>query len=296
MQDIVIGAVMNYDYSKIAPWLKSLIATGYSGKIALIAYSMDAETIKRLTDENVTLFIFSQDEAGNATYPFTPNFNIMVERFAHAWYFLKNIQDEIRNVIMTDVGDVIFQSNPSESLNVLGIYVGGENLTYENEVWSKRNLTLSFGEEIYNTFKDRQIICAGVVAGDYNSMVSLCLQVFLVCRGSAPHTQGGGGPDQAALNIILHSDGFGDFVADTGAFVHLGTHSEAIKAGSGDIGLQYKMTGKLPTEHYLFPEAIINKIGDDYFIISPATGREYPIIHQYNRIPDLKEYYERKFA
>src|SRR5665213_858625 len=119
MQDIVIGAVTNYTYHDIEPWLVSLKRTGYQGIIALVVYNMKKEDADKLVSQGVTIFSFMKDDMGNLVYydPRGPqNFNIVVDRFAHMWYFLNQLKEPIRYVLATDVKDVIFQSDPIKSL------------------------------------------------------------------------------------------------------------------------------------------------------------------------------------
>ena len=302
MTTLVIGAVMHYDYTKIEPWLVSLKRTGYEGKIALIAYAMDKPTIDKLTEKGVSIVVLATNPDGSATYPGlnSPNFNIMVERFAHAWFLLQNIDpNEVPDsVLITDVGDVIFQENPEYFLADKLLSVSGENFKYRDEPWSSRNMQKAFGDILLQHMQDKEIYCAGVIGGSYDIVRDLCLQIWLVCRGSAPHTFGGGGPDQAALNILLNSAMFMDYLGwnkERKIASHLGTHPIAIQSGSGDIGLNYVRNGVDPTSKFLQePDHIIAKDGK-HRIYQNDGETLIPIVHQYNRIPLLKEEFEKEF-
>lgn len=293
--DLVIGAVMNYDYDKIEPWLVSLKETGYSGKIALIVYSMSKATIDKLEREGVSIFALQKDDHGNITYPFTERFNIMVERFAHIWYFLTNLdeKDKPNNILITDVGDVIFQSNP-DNINV-PLLVATEGIKYKDEPWSKRNMINSFGEIFYNQLKNEEIVCAGVIGGTYSLITDLCLQIFLICKGAPAHVQGGGGPDQAALNILLNQHVWSkEVITKNVDIVHLGTSLEAVKNGSGDIGLDYKVNGTDYSDK-ISDNLIIDNDNGKYVILDKKTQKKISIVHQYNRIPYLNNYFKTRF-
>jgi hypothetical protein len=303
--DLVLGVVTDYKYEQIEPWVVSLERSGYQGKKALIAYNMDVETVRKLSSKNIDIFAFNTDEQGNLTYKTDENFSIMVERFIHAWHFLSKMED-ISNVIMTDVRDVVFQTDPSEWLEqniTFGrrvIAVASENFRYKDEPWGKNNLTMSFGPAMYEMLKDEPIYCAGVIAGEFHYIRDLFLNVFLLCRGSRPHIPGGGGPDQAALNILvnnrfyttstmkLHSDD--DFV------LHAGTSVHAIKSYKGEIGYQYMLdNSKMP----IFKEAMIVK-GDAVFepttgIVKNSRGTPYCIVHQYDRVNEWKDIIDKKY-
>ena len=183
MNDLVLGVVTNYKYEQIEPWLVSLERTGYQGKKALIAYNMEKETIDILSSKNVTIFGFGRDSEQNMIYPTNEKFSIMTERFIHAWQFLSQMTD-IDRIVMTDVKDVVFQSNPSvwlETNITFGrrtIAVGAENFRYKDEPWGKNNIILSFGQMIYETIKEEPIYCAGVIAGKYDFIKDLFLNIY----------------------------------------------------------------------------------------------------------------------
>lgn len=297
MNTLVIGAVTGYNYHDIEPWLVSLKRSGYDGRIALVVYNMDADTAKKLTAEGVYILAFSQDVDGNIEYPSSKNFNIVVERFGHMWYFLQQMTD-VDYVIATDVRDVIFQRNPLEYINVNDIsnatIVCGENFNYENEVWSKNNIINSFGPLSYERIKNTEIICAGVIAAPRKEFIDMCQIIFLLCRGTSSFVNGGGGPDQAALNIFLNN-----IITEEIIFtdihddwcVHLGTSKAAIEAGSGDIGFHYVRSTEKPELKFNRPDNI--KLVND--LVVNTYDEPYAIVHQYNRIPEWNKIIDKKY-
>ena len=50
--DLVVGAIANYPWKWIEPWVVSLERSGYTGKKAVIAFNNDAETIDQLLRRN----------------------------------------------------------------------------------------------------------------------------------------------------------------------------------------------------------------------------------------------------
>lgn len=300
MVDVVIGTATNYDYDKIEPWVVSLKRSGFDGKIALVVYNMKKDTVDRLVADGVALFGFQKDDEGNFTYPSDNNFSIMVERFAHIWYFLSKADEEIEHIISTDVKDVIFQKNPSDFFSAFDrkeIFVGCENFKYKDEPWGKNNLIQSFGPMLYEKLKDNPIYCAGVIAGKKQAILDLFLNVFLLCRGAPAHVPGGGGPDQAALNILLSLDSYKsitNFCSMEHDFVcHAGTTTHAIKSGKGVIGEEYLRD---PSSLYRFNDVMLGKdpiYADDTVYNSYNTP--YYIVHQYDRVNEWKDILDRKY-
>ncbi len=299
--DLIIGSITNYKWDDIKVYVNSLRECGFTGKKAMICYNVDKDTVAKLVENDFSVFGWDKNDEGDLIYK-VPNFNICVERFAHYWFFINKIETPIRYVIATDVRDVVFQSNPSDFLEDVcqlpsdaKIVASSENILYKDEPWSANNIKQAFGEYQFENMKDKEICCAGVIAGEREYFTDLCLQIFLTCRGSQPHTPGGGGPDQAALNIILNTRAWDDvtyFVnASENWACQAGTTHAAITAGSGDIGLTYK-NGNV--------DVVNNIINDNAFLLDTKIvndeDKPYCIVHQYNRVPEWKEVVEYKYA
>ena len=292
---LVLGAITNYTYHDVEPWLVSLKKTGYDGDIGLIVYNMKAEEVKKLEDKGVTIFAQSRDETGNLTYPEHPNFSIMVERFIHTWYFLGNLSEEEKPdyVLLTDVKDVIFQVDPIDEDHDYLLNVAHENMTYENEPWSANNMKNAFGPLMYEAMRNRPIICAGVIGGHIGLIRDLCLQIYLMCRGTPSRVMGGGGPDQAALNILLSSEVW-QYVLNLDEFpsiVHMGTTTLAIKAGSGDIGYDHVKNGTDFSDKFIEEDHVVIEDG----VVVSDYDAPYAIVHQWNRVPELVTIVNRKY-
>lgn len=281
MANLILGAVTNYSYKEISCWINSIKLSGYSDKIALIVYNMNATTVKRLERDGVELYIFNTNSKGDCTFQEYENFYIMVDRFLHAAIFLTQKSD-INNVIFTDVKDVIFQRDPFLNISEKMISVASENLTYENEPWGKNNILSSFGSFFYKKIEKEKIYCAGVIGGTRKAIIDLFLNIFLISKSTIQRVPGGGGPDQAALNIILNMEQYKNntqfFTGNDNWALHAGTTLPAINAGSGGIGIlankfdENKLTSKTPV--------VIN---DN---ICNSKGEIFSIVHQYDRIPE----------
>jgi hypothetical protein len=260
---------------------------------------MDVETTRKLTQEGFMLIGCNKyDETTGFTYESSGS--IMVDRFFHIYNFLKLLNEPINNVIITDVRDVVFQDDTSKYLKKefeknLGehLIVGSENLTYNNEPWGRNNLKQAFGQYFLDTYGDDEIFCAGVIAGDVGTIQNLSLNIWLVCRGLNPNVPGGGGPDQAALNILLQTT-YGSIASfnqpQHGWVLHAGTSRPAIEAGSGGIGEEYMRN----------PNMKLPFIKDvDYSLVDGnvhVNRNKMIIVHQWDRVPEWKELFTNKFG
>lgn len=297
---LIVGAVDRYTYDDIKIWLRSIKKNAPACKTALIVYNMSNKDADRLTEEGLDyIFAFEKNNQGDLSYASDGKpFSIVVERFAHLWHFLSQVKD-FEYVVCTDVKDVIFQADPTTFLeNSTSIVVGAEWLKYCDEPWNKQNMTLAFGPMMYQQVYNRPIICAGVIAGRRQAIADLCLNIFLLCRGTNAFVEGGGGPDQAALNILLSMQTYDletDALTPTDGFVyHLGTSRQAVLDGSGGIGQAYKQNPKVLDDYdanALYPQY---KIENDQIAISgmqPAF-----IVHQWDRCRDTFELVKRLYG
>jgi hypothetical protein len=204
MQDLIISAVSNYDYSRLKYWVNSLNSCGFTGRKAMIVHNVSDATVQELRDNGIEVWLTTnQRNKNNDGYHFSDNFSYQVPTTRHYfhWMFLKEMQD-IRYVISTDCSDVVFQSNPSEWLEKnLGdkkLNYGCEGLKYKDEAWGYNNMLTSFGATMQQHMKERPIYNAGSMAGEYKTFIDFSLNVFLMIQ----HLQEPM-PDQAGVNLLL---------------------------------------------------------------------------------------------
>lgn len=296
-QDLIIGVVDRYKWYQIKTWANSIKKSGFTGNKALIVYNMDAETVRKLTAEGFMLIGCNQYDETTGFSHDNSRGSVMVDRFFHLYSFLNLLSEPVNRVIMTDVRDVIFQDSPSNWLDnnlTDDLLVGSENLKYKDEPWGRNNLQQAFGQYFLDTYGDNEIYCAGVIAGTRNAMRDLALNVWLICRGLNPHVPGGGGPDQAALNVLLQSDVYSNITnfsnPSDGWVVHAGTSLPAIKAGSGGIGEAY---GSNPNIELPFVKEVDYTINNGDVLVN---GNKVTILHQWDRVPEWKAIVEEKYG
>ena len=284
MNDIVVGCITGYNFDKIKPWVNSLDNCGFEGTKAMICYNIDYDTVDELVKRNYSILAFGKDEENRKlNYP-KENFSIVVERFLHLWYLLKRFKGQYKNIITTDVKDVIFQTNPSEWLDKnLGdkqINVACESIRYKDENWGTNNLMKSFGTLIHEECNENLIYNAGTISGNFDTMVDFFLNIYMLCNGTQHFIEGGGGPDQAALNVLLNMKSYKDITnfakSEDGWAAQLGTTGPQIAHQYGDKIVE--------------PNPILE--GD---MVCTSNGTPFALVHQYDRVPEWKEIIEKKY-
>lgn len=300
-KDMIIGVIDRYNWDQIKYWANSIKKSGFDGYKAVIVYNMDVTTVNKLTDEGFMIVGCNMYDQSKGFIHDNSKGNVMVDRFFHISHFLDMLERpmDVENVIVTDVRDVVFQTNPSNWLRnnlteAYNIVVGSENLTYKNEPWGKNNLSKSFGPWFYEKKENWPIFCAGVIAGKINAVRDLCLNVWMVCHGMNPNVEGGGGPDQAALNILLGLDAYITNVALTmpshGWVLHAGTSLAAIQSGAGGIGQAYLQDNNI---HLPFLEYLDITVNNNNVCV---FGNPITVLHQWDRVPAWKTMIEAKYG
>lgn len=286
-KDLVIGFITGYNYDKLKPWVNSLLQSGFTGDKFMVVYNINFEVTHELESKGFNIIGFNRDN-NNQRWSFNEPFNIVVSRFEHLWHIYRTIlkSKNYRYIISTDVADVIFQTNPSEWLEQnLGnkkLCVGGESLRYVDEPWGMHNMYASFGPLAADFMHDKPIHNAGTIAGTADCFVDLCYNISLLCRGAPLHVPGGGGPDQAALNLLLNMEHFKDITL-------YNNHDSGWACQCGTTVDPTKMEQFRP--HLLSPEPHF-----DGEYVYTSGGKKFVLVHQYNRVPTWKEKLERKYG
>lgn len=263
-KDLIIGCIAHYSYENIRNWVKSIDFCGFSGDKIVIAYNLDSNVINFLNDN------------GFQVYETELYMNIVVQRFADVWRLLNEINIEIYEwVIFTDVKDVIFQTNPSvwlkNNMTTHNFVAASESLLYKDEDWAIHNMKESFGYEIYEWMSNKCIYNAGTIAGKINFIKDLFLINYIISLAGKSHN-----PDQASLNILLATS----------------LLSNSIKfANNKDAWACQLGTTMDPNKINKYSKKLIESppiIKNDILLVND-NDVEYCIVHQYDRVPKLKQ-------
>ena len=248
MKDLVISAIANYLPEKIKIYVESLNYCGYDGDKVMICYNIPKETIDYLTEKGW--------ECYGAELQGHPH----MKRLIDMWWFLQNDEREWRNIITTDVRDIVWQTNPSIWLNNKNkIICASECVTYENEPWGHKNIHEGYGPIFWDWIKENTIGNVGVIAGKYKLVKELLMINWLVSQaGDVRHFT-----DQSSFNFVIHNELIKDKI-DV----------------NPDFGLQ---VGTTTVEFKIENDLVMN--GDVPFVL----------VHQYDRNPELNTLITNKY-
>jgi hypothetical protein len=277
MKDLIIGASTNYDWDKLKYWINSINKSGFEGDKVLILMNCDAATVKKVNAAGFKVIGFNQDSDGNLTYK--SEMPIHVERFGHIYEYLR--KNEYRYVITTDVKDVIFQSNPIDFLeaNCLrhNLVFSSESMLYKDEPWGNQNLLETFGPYVHGIYKENEIYNVGVLAGTGSAVRDLAINIFTMAANCPIPIC-----DQSTFNFMVSMSPYKETSlytqSETGWTCQLGTTADPSKIN------QFK-------PHLLEPSPSMYR-----GIVTTSKGIPYHIVHQYDRVPEMRRMIEEKYG
>jgi hypothetical protein len=297
-KDLIIGGAAGYNWDQLKYWVNSINKTGFKGDIVLVATDMSGETVKKLVENNVKVYAYGKRNESGGIEKSANGIPPHVERFIFIWDYLRKNKDDYRFVVVTDTRDVIFQKDPTEYLeqNLLfgaaSIVCASEGLAYKDEPWGSKNLLDTFGPLVYDELKDNLIYNVGTIAGFYEEVRDLILQIFFQSVNRPIPIV-----DQAVFNFIISMSTYNLEVLRTNNqsawAVQLGTTLEAVKAGAGDIG-QIVRQDPSKLEEYIKAYQDKQPTIDNELVM--ADHVPFTIVHQWDRVPAIKELVMKNYA
>lgn len=254
--NLVIGAAGGYTFDQLAPFVRSLRGARYADEIVILNYGLADETKASLGRHGVIVM--------NPDSP-APISNINQARYSAYAAFLRRNTRRYHRVFVSDVRDVIFQSNPFLLDTGPGLACFGENGVIGGDNYNSNWIKDLYGDAALKYLADKTVACSGTIMGSVDSMQA-CLDRMVreiqEHRGTELW-----GRDQGIYNYLLWTDR----LQDTRLFMNgVGVYTLALVPGA-DIKFNAKAD-------------IISKYG------APA------VIHQYDRHPMLAAHVQARWS
>lgn len=192
--------------------------------------------------------------APQAPGPWTPQ--PVVRRFA-AYADILAGRPGLAGVFLTDVRDVVFQASPfSPAMTRLEVFIESETVVMADHAFQIKHLRALAGRRLAEGLEDFPCICAGTIAGPASEVLRLCRLILWL--GAIPRSAigGGFGVDQAALAV-------------------------AVRYGLIDAQVEANYRRVATLGHRLDGVRV-----EDGRIVN-GDGTVSPVVHQYDRHPDL---------
>ena len=191
-RDAVLASAVGCDLAEVAPFVRSLRAV-FSGQILLLV-DRDPTLSAWLSTHGVETIV-----AADRLLHWRPH--AAVTRFAVYAQLLQE-RREIRNVILADVREAVFQSDPfRDAADDLTLFSGAGGALAEAAV-NNRAMHALVGEGLARDLGGRPPVSVGLVAGPTEAVVRFCRTLLLLA--TAPSVGSVAGIDRAACHVIAH--------------------------------------------------------------------------------------------
>jgi hypothetical protein len=262
-KNLIIGGFTNYGINQLKPWVISAKEVAGDNDVVLVYGNATDETLDWLVEQNVVIVPMLQVQ----------NVPIHVLRFLSIYEYLDKHWQYYNYVVTTDVKDVYFQTDPFKFLVDRKLVIASEGLKYKDEPWGNENLFQAYGPYVYDKFKDNEIFNVGTFGGKSEYVKDMVFHIF---------TNGINRPipicDQAVFNILLNTQPFKDVATKTIQWAaELGTIMDPSKI-----------------EHFK-PNLLCDEPIWEDDKLKYSDGLVFPIVHQYDRVPELKKFVQQKY-
>lgn len=283
LKHLIIGAADNYSWKDIRVWATSLTLSGFQGDIVLIAYRVTPDVLERCMDLGITVIRPEHNEMAELidyTSHGLPTVSHKLRNF-HIWQYLDELDDETYEIVaINDVRDIVYQTKPDIFFDAAihstldeSVWMPSENVLFKDEPWNDYMVRSLFGPYVSQKLQDKVTCNSGTVFGTLHAMKQFSLQMYLTER-----TFKVTGCDQPTMNVLGYT----------------AMPSLTIDVLPHDVGYACQCGTTLdPTKS--FPQAGAVPVVKNG-VVYTSTDQPYVLVHQYDRVPELKPVIESRFV
>ncbi len=160
--------------------------------------------------------------------------------------------------------------------NVQKLVAGSEGMRYKDEPWGNENLMQAYGPYVHEQFKDNEIYNVGTIGGVSEYVKDMVFNIlFNAINRPIPIC------DQAVYNVLIQTQPFK-------GVTYFAKQLDGWACQAGTTVDPSKIAQFRP--HLLESEP---KFEDG--IVKTSLGKTFAIVHQYDRVPEWKEFIKQKY-
>lgn len=284
-QNLILGMAEDLEWEVLRPFVESLRRTSFAGEVRLFTAGSSERTLRLLHDHGLVVDRFARLRVGRGVRVFQPLRSAgvarayspllratslrasallaaplsvpSVSRYLRYYRLLSGVpRSRYRNVMLTDLSDVYFQSDPFAFEIGTGVncFLEDTRETLSSEPANRFWLVAAYGEQVLADLGSRTISCSGVTIGSYEAI----LAYLRIMVNSLVHLRyQWAGIDQAVHNYLIYEG--------------LVPGVKLVANGEGPV----LTLGIVPSAE------VAAALPDGY--------DKVPILHQYDRHPQLQE-------
>ena len=192
-KNLIIVAIINYDWDKIAVFFNSYVKAKFQNTdFVVYVDNVPEATINRLKSYGVIIIPFPEE---------LKKVHIFSSRWACMSHFLRKNLDKYHLVFTSDVRDAFFQKDVFkyyEHIDKSFLGLAYENGFLSQESVNKKWIIDAFGEAYYKTFTTERVICMGTLWGTPDKVLQFSDKIFEILK-TKPKVI-----DQAIGNYIIY--------------------------------------------------------------------------------------------
>jgi hypothetical protein len=282
-KDLIVGIAQNVDAKNLAVFSATATSVIHRDKVDVVVFvntPMKSKTREILNKYHITTIEYSLIQTIDSKYR---SYHPSSLRWILLHQYLQSKQQEYGRVLMIDVRDSFFQSNPFETVvpanrkSFFYAFAGVESKTIKECGWNGGWVRDCFGREMLDQIGGNGILCSGVSIGSIDAVLKYVeLMHDILGAVSSPSTAAiieplrpkfpsceRNGVDQGVHNVLLHNK--------------LVAHSEIIRQSDASALVMNMQANK----------AVFN---EQDFVIKNSHGLNVSIVHQYDRFPNLQSH------
>src|ERR1700722_17915909 len=159
LPDLVLAFASSYSYDDVEPFLVSLLNHGRNIHLAIFATNMHERFYIVAEQLNI--------EVIDAQPHLVPGWCVHNIRFRMFQQYLRSTEGKWRNVLLTDIRDVVFQANPFEQPLPAPVVFAAEDLPIGNRGNNHGWLMERYGQETADSLAAYPIVCCGTTIGSH---------------------------------------------------------------------------------------------------------------------------------
>jgi hypothetical protein len=165
---IILAAATHYTEEQVRPFAVSLARTGYAGELVLLGDgSANWPCFKGLRVKWLPFIVPADFHVGNV-------------RFREYWIYLRDLPQMPDQVIVCDLRDLIWQTDPAKNMPATGLHSFEECrlMTIGDCPYNGPAVTGYFGPEMLTRLHTKPIICSGTIAGGGAEVATYCFRLW----------------------------------------------------------------------------------------------------------------------
>jgi hypothetical protein len=294
-RNLILTTVQGADFDYVAPFMVSLKRTGYRGRVVFFASAMRGDAVSRLEQHGATVIPYRFFDKGIREACFWPVWplwrrffgikafpkpkemlaQVALPLFYHrhliCLQFLRAQRMQFDRVFLTDARDVYFQADPFSWRPGAGLHfflldgnrtIGSSQLRLN---WTENQ----FGRSDVSRHLDKVVSCAGTTFGDKDGIMNYLTQMVATSL-CARRLRKISGDDQGVHNYLIHENLLPAIT------LHPNRRSAVLTIGASMTTAEIRIS----------PDGLVTN----------EAGEAFPVLHQYDRIPALKQHLMSRLA